>query len=65
MILTIPDDQEIVCWVCGSIENDLVTVPIRSCGKIKGLVFACRGACVKSLNFSRAKIDDIGVYKEN
>ena len=64
MTLVIPDDQEIICWVCGSLENDLVTVPIRSNGRIKGLIFACRGDCAKSLNLSWAKIDDIG-NKEN
>ena len=64
MTLTIPDDQEIICWVCGSLGDDLMTVPIRDQGRIKGLIFACQGNCAKSLNLSRAKIDYIG-NKEN
>ena len=58
MTLTIPDDQGIICWVCGSQLNDLVTVPIRDKGNIKGLIFACKGDCAKSLNFAWARIDE-------
>ena len=52
MILNIPDEYEIVCYVCGKDSEEINAIKIINKGKIKGLIFACKGKCSQSLNNS-------------